>query len=522
MSEMAKKARAAMKEKAQGRTAPTKGSIDASGWTEPTMNTTAKVGMRPISRRAFKKGGKVEGEAGMKHAGKKPRKAAGGGMSDFAAMAEAGKDAAREAKMRQIIAEGEAPVPKERIDRYPEGYFRAWENRGGRTGRKNGGKALTADSLINRDVKEANEERGYPHVGGYKKGGKTGGKWIQGAIKHPGSLRKALHAKEGENISAKKLEKATHSDNPKLAKRARLAETLRGMHAKGGKVHEDEAMDKKLIKAEMAKHEKNCRCEKCSGGRMGKAEGGANYEGGTRPTGGRIARKSGGRAKGKTNIHINIIAGEKHPEGAPAPMGLPGPLPRPPMPIAPPPLAGGAGMPPMGAPPAPMGGAIPPGAPPPAFKSGGRIGKHYGGGFNNPGAQGMMNRFQMGNMMGRNPMGGGMQYSQINNMPQAAGAPSSFFGASAPLPPGAVPASSMSAPPPSAFAPGGGGVAGGTTAPTSFFGASAPTSSAPAPMVRKSGGRAGHGSYRSYKDMDAGAGGGLGRLEKTEIQKRKG
>jgi hypothetical protein len=38
-----------------------------------------------------------------------------------------------------------------------------------------------------------------------------------------------------------------------------------------------------------------------------------------------------------------------------------------------------------------------------------------------------------------------------------------------------------------------------------------------APMPRKSGGRA----YRSYKDMDAGAGSGKGRLEKTEIQAHK-
>jgi hypothetical protein len=37
------------------------------------------------------------------------------------------------------------------------------------------------------------------------------------------------------------------------------------------------------------------------------------------------------------------------------------------------------------------------------------------------------------------------------------------------------------------------------------------------PMARKAGGKV----YRSYKDMDAGAGSGLGRLEKTEIQKRK-
>jgi len=37
------------------------------------------------------------------------------------------------------------------------------------------------------------------------------------------------------------------------------------------------------------------------------------------------------------------------------------------------------------------------------------------------------------------------------------------------------------------------------------------------PMGRKHGGR----TYRSYKDMDAGAGSGEGRLEKSEIQKRK-
>ena len=39
----------------------------------------------------------------------------------------------------------------------------------------------------------------------------------------------------------------------------------------------------------------------------------------------------------------------------------------------------------------------------------------------------------------------------------------------------------------------------------------------PMPMPRKAGGR----TYRSYKDMDAGAGSGLGRSEKTEIQKHK-
>lgn len=55
-------------------------------------------------------------------------------------------------------------------------------------------------------------------------------KWIQGAIKHPGALRKTLHVKEGEKIPASKLKKAEHSKNPKTAKRAHLAETLRKMH----------------------------------------------------------------------------------------------------------------------------------------------------------------------------------------------------------------------------------------------------------------------------------------------------
>lgn len=57
-------------------------------------------------------------------------------------------------------------------------------------------------------------------------------KWIQGAIKHPGALHKELHVKEGKKIPEKKLEKAEHSKNPTLKKRAALAETLKKMHKK--------------------------------------------------------------------------------------------------------------------------------------------------------------------------------------------------------------------------------------------------------------------------------------------------
>lgn len=59
-------------------------------------------------------------------------------------------------------------------------------------------------------------------------------KWIQSAVEHPGSLHKQLHVPQGEKIPAKKLEKATHSENPTLAKRARLAETLKKLHKRHG------------------------------------------------------------------------------------------------------------------------------------------------------------------------------------------------------------------------------------------------------------------------------------------------
>lgn len=58
--------------------------------------------------------------------------------------------------------------------------------------------------------------------------------WIAGAIKHPGALHKELGVPQGTKISAKKLAKAAHSDNPTLAKRARLAETLKGFHHSDG------------------------------------------------------------------------------------------------------------------------------------------------------------------------------------------------------------------------------------------------------------------------------------------------
>ena len=52
-------------------------------------------------------------------------------------------------------------------------------------------------------------------------------KWIQKAIKSPGSLRSSLGVKKGEKIPAKKLAKAAKAPG-KMGKRARLAQTLKG------------------------------------------------------------------------------------------------------------------------------------------------------------------------------------------------------------------------------------------------------------------------------------------------------
>jgi hypothetical protein len=68
---------------------------------------------------------------------------------------------------------------------------------------------------------------GYMKKGGrahYAEGSKN---WIKGAIKHPGSLRKSLHVKEGQKIPAAKLAAAAKKPG-KLGRRARLAETLKG------------------------------------------------------------------------------------------------------------------------------------------------------------------------------------------------------------------------------------------------------------------------------------------------------
>lgn len=117
MYELARKTRADRRAKAERLGASTERKTDSSDWTpaEP-LNADAKTGMRPVSRRAYKSGGKVEGCGAKANMGRKARKS--GGAADS-----------------------------------PRSY---------------------ANAKINRNAKDANEERaGVKHIGGLKTGGRA-------------------------------------------------------------------------------------------------------------------------------------------------------------------------------------------------------------------------------------------------------------------------------------------------------------------------------------------------------------
>jgi hypothetical protein len=51
--------------------------------------------------------------------------------------------------------------------------------------------------------------------------------WIKNAIVHKGGLHKALHVKQGEKIPAKKMQRASKSNDPHIRKMVALAKTLK-------------------------------------------------------------------------------------------------------------------------------------------------------------------------------------------------------------------------------------------------------------------------------------------------------
>lgn len=410
MSEMAKTARKAMKDKVKRlvEQADPKAKVDGSSYTPPEMlDADVQTGMRPISRRQFKRGGAVaEGEEPKKRADRRSRRKRRTGR-DLPKYEVGGMvDEPVPATMRSAAGKPKMPDYNEpAVEKAIEVSNRAGRKIGKKEGSKirrllkgrykdGGSVPLTADSLVNKDMKEANEKReGKKHIGGLKKGGRAERKAGGRTGKMGGGAMEVLSPAYALSKNKKALKALSPIANLK----------------RGGMAHSDVKMDTALIKSAMRKHEKG----KHPGTKLTKlANGGMALDGqmqGTRPTGGRLARKDGGTV---TNIYFDSKKGGG--EGPPG--GLMPPMMPPPMPPMPPP-GGPPGGPPM--PPPHMG--PPPGGPP----------------------------------MGPPPG----------------------------MPPGGPPGMP--------------------------------------PMMRRAGGRVGHRTYRKPQDMDAGAGSGLGRLEKIQIQKGK-
>ena len=179
--------RKAMKEKAKRLSGATSEKVDASTFTpaEP-LNADVKTGARPISRRAFKVGGKVHGAEAMTHAGRTPRKSGGSTMQKFgnggkAHFTDENTDGQySKSQLDRFNKTLKDKLKASGIDEDHPNYDDHVENLAGkimnstRAPRKSGGKTEYANALVNRNVKDANEEReGIKHVGGFKKGGRT-------------------------------------------------------------------------------------------------------------------------------------------------------------------------------------------------------------------------------------------------------------------------------------------------------------------------------------------------------------
>ena len=450
MSEMSRNARRAMRAKIHRLTSAKSGKVDASSYgPEEVLNSEVKTGMRPISRRAFKKGGKV--------------------------VAVSGADAKQNA--------GKAP----------------------RAGKKH----LTVDALVNRNLKDANEAReGKKHIGALKTGGRAMKKGGGGIPDMDISTRPTTDS--GRRMTNEELgmvpgggettpaPRPAPKPTPKPVMRgkpASVADTLAGsrnMRKHGGKAWEgsakDEAQDKKLAKKHgmsMASWEKSAMDKKHDtqhsakglkkGGRTGKSLGGVLKDVGKYAAlgvaGNEIVKNPSLLMGGLGALAYKQFGKKK--DGAPAESALP--------------VAGKK-----------RGGRLTSldGEMQTQEKVSGRVAKQYGGslGALEMNGGGRAKKKKSGTNINIVIATGKGQPQMDPNAQQAPGPQGVPVPMPAPQPQAGAPMP-MPMPMPQAGGPG----------------------PAPAPMPRKAGGR----TYRSYKDMDAGAGSGLGRLEKTEIQKRK-
>jgi len=317
MYDTAKKAREAMKSKARRLAGAKDQKVDSSDWTpaEP-INADIKTGLRPISRRAYKSGGKVMGEACAPRMDKKPRKSGGKAMAKK--MAEEKSEAAEYAKAK-----------------------------------------------INRNVKAANEDReGIKHVGGMKKGGRA---------------KKANGGSDMVDPDTRRRIEEGYKTPTQMPKNPPLP-PKRPSEPVGAAGSEPPGLDKDQVQKMERGYKKGGRTKKMAGGSVPHdTKAGKPVIPGMKK-GGRTERKAGGRVgRTNINIVIATKpSGEAAPgmtaPGMPRPPGgIPVPMPAPgsqppgaaPMPMPMP-------MPPMGGP----QGGMPPGMPMPR-KRGGRVARSY-------------------------------------------------------------------------------------------------------------------------------------------------
>lgn len=150
-----------------------------------------------------------------------------GGMTDDEILAAADRIRSRDKMLKKSASDYEGikkdvKETDEEIEQRPEGRYSRIRGLS---------PAFAADRLEKDSEKGRFASPGFGDLGQFamKKGGMAkGGKWIQSAIKKPGTLKKSLGVKAGEKIPAGKLAKAAKAPG-KLGQRARLAQTLKKM-----------------------------------------------------------------------------------------------------------------------------------------------------------------------------------------------------------------------------------------------------------------------------------------------------